>query len=644
MTSTPARTISVTSMAPLAIAVLAVGVATALTALLRDYTGDAPFTLYYLAVIVAAVYGGAASGALAIVLSALAVGYFFIAPANTAVISVDGVPAVGFFAVVATMLVLLLHRVQQREADAIERRKAADSARLFSTTVVESVPGVLYLYDERGRFLRWNRQFELESEYAAEEIGRMHPLDFFRPEDRALLAARISEVFATGTSSVEASFVTKSGVVKPYFFTGSKVQYEGAACLVGMGIDVSGRRRAETALRESEQRFHAFMDATPAIAWMTDEEGRHLYMNRAWDRAFGLKREEWIGKTAFDLVPAEAAERIKASDAEVLRLDRAIEIPDDTGFIRGQRFHWNCFKFPFRNAAGQRLVGGIAIDITERRIAEDEQARLAEQERQARIEAEAAQAARARAEAADRVKSAFLATMSHELRTPLNSILGFTGIVLQGLAGPLTEEQTKQLGMVRSSARHLLELIGDVLDISKIEAGQLDVKLEAVDVQASIERVVGAVTPMLERKGLSLTVDVPPALTTIISDRRRVEQILLNLLNNAIKFTDSGGVTLTVETIDGFRQSPGDPPQHAVRIRIADTGIGIRAEDLPTLFVPFRQIDAGPTRQHEGTGLGLAICRRLTEKLGGAITADSVWGEGSVFSVTLPSAPREEPS
>jgi len=137
---------------------------------------------------------------------------------------------------------------------------------------------------------------------------------------------------------------------------------------------------------------------------------------------------------------------------------------------------------------------------------------------------------------------------------------------------------------------------------------------------------------------------VPPALTTIISDRRRVEQILLNLLNNAIKFTDSGGVTLTVETIDGFRQSPGDPPQHAVRIRIADTGIGIRAEDLPTLFVPFRQIDAGPTRQHEGTGLGLAICRRLTEKLGGAITADSVWREGSVFSVTLPSAPREEPS
>jgi PAS domain S-box-containing protein len=551
---------------------------------------------------------------------------------------------VSLFIVVATTVVVLLRRVQQREADAIERRKAADAARLFSTTVVESVPGVIYLYDEQGRFLRWNRQLEQVSGYTGEEIARMHPLDFFRPADRAVVAARVGEVFATGASSIEIEFVAKDGIAKPYFFTGTRVQHDGKTCLVGMGIDVSERKRVETALRESEQRFHAFMDATPAIAWMTDEEGRHLYMNRAWDRAFGLRREEWFGKTAFDLVPADAAERIKASDEEVLRLDRAVEIPDDTGFIRGQPFHWNCFKFPFRSAAGQRLVGGIAIDITERRVAEQQRAQLAEQEREARIAAEAAEAARARAEAADRVKSAFLATMSHELRTPLNSIIGFTGIVLQGLAGPLTAEQTRQLGMVRSSARHLLELIGDVLDISKIEAGQLEMRVDAVDLRASIDRVVDAVRPMLDKKGLALTVTVPGGLAPIVSDRRRVEQVLLNLLNNAIKFTDEGRVTLSVETVEAFRQSPDDPPQDAVRIDIADTGIGIKAADLGSLFQPFRQIDTGLTRQHEGTGLGLAICRRLTEKLGGAISVDSEWRKGSVFSVTLPATYRTGPS
>jgi signal transduction histidine kinase len=128
------------------------------------------------------------------------------------------------------------------------------------------------------------------------------------------------------------------------------------------------------------------------------------------------------------------------------------------------------------------------------------------------------------------------------------------------------------------------------------------------------------------------------------TDRMKLARVLGNLVNNAIKFTDRGGVTVTVESLDGFQQSPDDPPQDAVRIRVADTGIGIQAADLPTLFQPFRQIDDGPTRQHEGTGLGLAICRRLTELLGGAISVDSVWREGSVFSVTLPSAHRTGPS
>ncbi len=280
------------------------------------------------------------------------------------------------------------------------------------------------------------------------------------------------------------------------------------------------------------------------------------------------------------------------------------------------------------------------------------------QEMEQRIVARTAELASAtqRAEAADRLKSAFLASMSHELRTPLNSIIGFTGIILQELAGPLNPEQRKQLGMVRDSGRHLLALINDVLDISKIEAGQLEVARETVAVRASGEKVVGLVKPMAEKKGLGLRVELAPEVGKVVGDQRRVEQVLLNLLNNAIKFTECGEVTLVGDVVTNgiLSNRPGAPAgsegasaattmERVLRLAVRDTGIGIRPEDLTQLFKPFRQIDSGLTRQHEGTGLGLAICRRLAELMGGDILAESEWGKGSVFTLRLPMREREKP-
>lgn len=666
-----------------------------------------------------------------------------------------------------------------REAERCKAEEAARAEKRFSDTMIDSMPGILYFYDASGRFLRWNRNFQITSGYAPDEIAKMNPMDFFTEEDKPLLAERIARVFSEGEANVEARFLAKDGSTLPYLFTGRRVEFENSQCLVGVGIDIGQRLNAERGQRESEERFHAFMDSSPAIAWMNDEAGRHLYMNRAWSRAFGLKREEWLGKTAYDLVSYAAAEKIRRSDDEVLALGHPIEIPEDYGEIDGRPFVWNCFKFPFRNAAGERFVGGIAIDITERKQAESElrelrgrfevvvenlregliiadpqgellhwnpaslrllgfgdisegrrrqrefsklfelttldgtvvpennwplarvrrgdqfenlelrvrrrdsnwertfsyagslvryagdkalafmtliditdRKRAEAQLREANVTLEhkvdertaELQAALVRAEAADRIKSAFLATMSHELRTPLNSIIGFTGIVLQGLAGPLNPEQTKQLGMVRGSARHLLELINDVLDISKIEAGQLEVRAEPFVLSDTIDRVVASVRPLAEKKNLSVSVNRAEAPAQIVGDRRRVEQILINLLSNGIKFTERGGVTLTVEParlpLAGDADGSNASPRPAVGLRVTDTGIGIKPADLAHLFQPFRQIDTGLSRQHEGTGLGLAICRRLAELMGGQITARSEWGRGSEFRVVLPLNPR----
>lgn len=241
-----------------------------------------------------------------------------------------------------------------------------------------------------------------------------------------------------------------------------------------------------------------------------------------------------------------------------------------------------------------------------------------------------------RAESADRIKSAFLATMSHELRTPLNSIIGFTGIVLQGLAGPLTDEQSKQLGMVRNSARHLLDLINDVLDLSKIEADQLSLRPETFSVSDAVHHVVTSVKPLADKKQVLIHIDVAPEVHTMYTDRRRVQQILLNLLNNALKFTDHGSVTVIAQLDPSFVLSGQQHPRPAVRFSVRDTGIGIHDDDLGSLFQPFSQVDNGLTRQYDGSGLGLAICKRLAGLLGGAITVQSVWSEGSEFTVVLP--------
>jgi PAS domain S-box-containing protein len=512
-----------------------------------------------------------------------------------------------------------------RDEDRRSAERQVRRERDFSEAVLNSLPGILYLYAKDGTFLRWNRNFERVTGYDGAALATMRPLDVIAVPDKDRVEARIEEVFAKGESDVEAGILSRDGTVTPFYLTGITTPIDGRTCLVGVGIDITERKRAEEARWESEARYRTLFEWAPDGIIIADSRGTYLDANASICQLLGYRRDELIGMNAADIVLADELANIEPALAAITAR---------TGYHR---------EWTFRRKDGTTVAAEVIAtlmpdgnllalfrDITERKEAERALRELNETlEVKVATRTEELRAAVVRAEAADRLKSAFLATMSHELRTPLNSIIGFTGIVLQGLAGPLTAEQTKQLGMVRGSARHLLELINDVLDLSKIEANQLEVRLERFDLRKSLERVVAMVTPMAAKKGLALTATLSPALGEMVSDRRRVEQILLNLLSNAIKFTDRGEVTLSAAIDESAR-----PP--ALQLQVTDTGIGLKPEDLATLFQPFRQIDSGLTRQHEGTGLGLAICRRLAGLLQGEIASASEWSKGSQFTVTLP--------
>ena len=514
------------------------------------------------------------------------------------------------------------------EAPAELRKPAAQQDLLrdrdFSDAVINSLPGVFYLYNEEGKFLRWNRNFERVTGYASEEIEAMHPLDFFSADQREQVAKRIDNVFAAGESSVEADLRCKCGRFIPYHFTGLRTEIEGRTCLMGVGIDLSGRRQAEEAERTSRALYRALFEYAPDGILIADANSTYLDANSKMCEMLGYQRDELIGMGAHDILAVDEGPRIgKALET----IKAGLDFHQEWSFRRKDGTSFPAEVRTTTTPDGNLLA--VIRDVTQRKQSEQALRELNETlETKVQVRTEELRAALLAAEAADRVKSAFLATMSHELRTPLNSIIGFTGIILQGLAGPLTPEQTKQLGMVRGSSRHLLELINDVLDLSKIEADQLEVRCESFDLKASLRRVIDSVRPLAQQRGLALTLEICDPVSYLISDRRRVEQILLNLLSNALKFTERGRVDLRVEVTES--------PSSSVIMKVTDTGMGLDSEDLSTIFLPFHQVDTGLTRSHQGTGLGLAICQRLAQLLGGEISVSSQRGVGSEFTVRLP--------
>ncbi len=401
-------------------------------------------------------------------------------------------------------------------------------------------------------------------------------------------------------------------------------------------------REARRALIASEERLRLAIQASRQGIYDVDLKTGVAQVNDEYALMLGYDPAE------FRETDRRWAERLHPEDR-----DRATALYED--YIGGGSQEYR-LEFRLRTASGGWIwvlsVGAIIewdtdgrpsrmlgthTDITERREAEEQIRKLNEsleqkveqRTKELQATAEALRAANAELLEVSEAKTKFLRQMSHELRTPLNSVIGFSGLMLQGIAGEVNDEQCRQLEMINHSGKHLLELINDILDLSRIEAGKVELSHESIDVPALVEAAIAIVSPTAAEKGLQLTVTLPDGDPRLISDPVKVKQILLNLLANAVKYTDSGSVGLLVA-----RLAPG-----MLGFSVIDTGPGIPAEEQDVIFGEFTR-HVRDVADSEGTGLGLAISRRLARLLGGTITLESEPGKGSTFTLLLPERPQ----
>ena len=403
-----------------------------------------------------------------------------------------------------------------------------------------------------------------------------------------------------------------------------------------LGHQVRRGEQAEARARSERDQLNLVLAHVGAPIVVTDEGGAVVLMNREAQRLFRADSADAGAQAA-----ASNAERFFAALEEFARTGEAewttrVVLRDPRS---GAELPAELTSGRIRDGDGATVaIVSILHDLTQEvenarlaaelaRVNEgleasirDATAELQEQNRQLAWQGQ-------ELERAYRHKSEFLASMSHELRTPINALLGYTALLRERIYGDLTERQVEALSRMESSSGHLLELVNDILDLARIEAGRMPLHLEPVSLAALVASVVDSVEPMARAKGLRLIVEVPAELPALITDRTRVKQIVLNLLSNAVKFTREGSVRVTGRAL---------PAEEAVELEVADTGIGIAAEALPGIFEDFRQVDQSSTREFGGTGLGLSIVRKLLGLLGGSIRAESAPDVGTTFTVTLP--------
>lgn len=479
--------------------------------------------------------------------------------------------------------------------------------------LLESTPDAIVMVNVTGRIVLVNSQAERVFGYARTELLGQAVEMLLPHRYRGAHLGHRSGFFGQPRTRTMGAGLELHGLHKdrgefPVEISLSPIDTEEGTMVMSAIRDITDRKRAD-------QKFKDLLEAAPDAMVIVNREGRIVLVNSQAVKLFGWSRDELLGQPIELLVPerfgarhpehrhrffAEPRSRSMGAGLDLygLRKDKS-EFPVEISLS------------PLETEEGL-FVSSAIRDVTERK-------RIEQVLRDKNLELENAAL----------VKDRFLASMSHELRTPLNAIIGFTGTLLMKLPGPLNPEQEKQLRIVQTGAKHLLSLINDLLDVAKLSANKVTLNLELVDCKALVEEVSATLELEARRKGLAFAVQVPTQAVALQTDRRALSQILINLVGNAIKFTQEGRVDVVLHELpmpDGGR---------SVQLRVQDTGPGIALQEQPRLFEAFSRVESADRRHHEGTGLGLHLSRKLAEALGGTLGFDSEEGRGSTFVLEL---------